>query len=70
MTRKLKAGDEVSWNTPQGRTSGTVKKIVTKPMTIGSHRVAASREHPEVLVESRKSGKQAAHLPQSLEKTK
>jgi len=69
MAKKLSPGDEVSWNTPQGQTRGTVKKVITKPMKIETHKVAASKEHPEVLVQSEKSGKLAAHLPESLHKS-
>ncbi len=67
---KLKTGDKVEWQTPQGKTSGTVKKKLTKPMEIKGHHVAASRENPEILVESSKSGKKAAHKPESLKKVK
>ena len=68
MAEKLKAGDKVRWNTSQGKTTGTVKKKLTRPMDIKGHRVAASPENPEYLVESEKSGQQAAHKPESLEK--
>ena len=64
----LKSGDHVKWNTPQGRTSGTVKKKLTKPTQIKGHKVSASPENPEYLVESEKSGKRAAHKPGSLKK--
>ncbi len=67
---KLKTSDKVEWQTPQGKTSGTVKKKLTKPMEIKGHHVAASRENPEILVESSKSGKKAAHKPESLKKVK
>ena len=61
MSKALKAGDHVEWNTPQGKTSGVVKKKLTSPRKIKAHKVAASPTHPEYLVESEKSGKQAAH---------
>jgi len=69
MTEKLKKGDQVEWETPQGKTSGTVKKKLTKPTDIKDHHVAASAENPEYLVESGKSGKEAAHKPSALKKT-
>ena len=64
----LKKGDKVEWETPQGKTSGTVKKKLTSPTKIKEHKVAASKENPEYLVESEKSGKQAAHKAESLKK--
>lgn len=68
--KKLKKGDKVEWNTPQGKTSGTVKKKLTSETDIKDHHVAASKENPEYLVESDKSGKEAAHKPESLKKNK
>ncbi len=68
--KKLKKGDKVEWNTPQGKTSGTVKKKLTSETDIKDHHVAASKENPEYLVESDKSGKEAAHKPESLKKKK
>ncbi len=68
MADKLKAGDKVEWETSQGKTAGTVKKKLTKPTDIKGHHVAASPENPEYLVESGKSGKEAAHKPSALKK--
>lgn len=66
MTDNLKKGDAVEWNTPQGKTHGTVKQKLTKPTEIKGHHVAASPENPEYLVESDKTGKEAAHKAESL----
>ena len=63
----FKAGDKVEWQTPQGRTTGTIKKKLTAPMKIKSHEVAASKENPEYLVET-ESGALAAHKPEALKK--
>lgn len=68
MSDELKKGDKVEWETPQGATEGTVKKKLTSPTEIKDHKVAASEDNPEYLVESDKSGKQAAHKPESLKK--
>lgn len=70
MTKNLKKGDKVEWETSQGKTSGTVKKKLTKPTDIKGHHVAASKDNPEYLVESDKSGKEAAHKPNALKKAK
>ncbi len=64
----LKKGDEVTWSTSQGETEGKVVKKLTSPIDIKGHHVAASPENPEILVESAKTGAQAAHKPGSLKK--
>jgi Hypervirulence associated proteins TUDOR domain len=66
----LKQGDKVEWETSQGKTKGTVKKKVTRSMKIKGHTVKASKENPQVLVKSDKTGKQAAHKAKSLKKVK
>ena len=68
MAKKLKEGDAVEWETTQGTTSGTVKKKLTKPKTIKGHTAKASKEEPQLLVESAKTGAEAAHKPESLKK--
>lgn len=68
MTQTFKQGDAVEWNTPQGPTTGTVRKKLTRPTDIEGHHVAASRDNPEYLVTSDKSGKVAAHKPGALKK--
>lgn len=64
-----KPGDKVSWGTSQGKTEGVVKKIVTSTTKIKGHVAKATKDHPEVLVQSSKSGKQAVHLPEELKRT-
>ena len=68
MTEEFKKGDRVEWKTSQGKTIGQVKKKLTSPTDIKGHHVAASKENPEYLVESEKTGKEAAHKPDALEK--
>lgn len=70
MAGSLKKGDKVEWNTSQGRTTGTVKKKLTSPTDIKTHHVAASKDDPQYLVQSEKSGKEAAHKPQALRRKK
>jgi Hypervirulence associated proteins TUDOR domain len=59
-------GEKVEWESSQGTVSGTVKKKLTQPTDIKGHHVSASKDNPEYLVESDKTGKEAAHKPQSL----
>ena len=54
MTKTLKAGDKVSWNTSQGETTGKVVRKQTRPMKIKGHEVKASKENPEYVVKSDK----------------
>ena len=68
MPDSFKKGDKVQWKTSQGPTTGTVKKKLTSPTDIKGHHVAASEDNPEYLVESDKSGGQAAHKPGALKK--
>jgi Hypervirulence associated proteins TUDOR domain len=68
VSKEFKQGDEVEWNTPQGKTRGTVKKKLTTRTEVGRQTVAASEEAPRYLVQSANSGKEAAHKPEALEK--
>ncbi len=68
MAKELKPGDKVKWGTSQGETHGEVVKKQTTPTKIKSHKVAASKDNPEYIVKSDKSGKPAAHKPEELKK--
>jgi hypothetical protein len=69
MSKKtFKPGDEVAWSSSQGKISGTVEKKLTAPSQIKGHHVAASADNPEYLVQSAKTGAQAAHKPGALKK--
>jgi hypothetical protein len=68
VTEELKKGDKVEWKTPQGKTTGEVIEKLTSSTEIKGHHVAASEDNPEYLVKSDKTGKEAAHKPEALEK--
>ncbi|MBX9575795.1 MAG: DUF2945 domain-containing protein [Caulobacteraceae bacterium] len=69
MTEKtFRTGDTVKWDHSQGTTTGKVVRKLTKPTQIKGHKVAASKENPEYLVESGKTGARAAHKPTELRK--
>ena len=70
MTETFEKGDKVEWETPQGTTVGKIKEKLTSPIEIKGHHVAASEENPQYLGESDKTGKEAAHKPESLKKVK
>lgn len=66
MPKSLKTGDKVAWNTSQGETHGEVVRKQTSETRNKGHRVAASNENPQYIVQSARSGKQAAHKPDEL----
>ena len=68
MTKEQKKGDKVEWNTSQGKTHGTVEKKQTSKTQIKGHKVAATKDDPQYIVKSDKSGKQAAHKAGELKK--
>ncbi|TPW26509.1 hypervirulence associated TUDOR domain-containing protein [Pararhizobium mangrovi] len=61
-------GDKVSWDTSQGKTHGKVVKMITEDTEIKSNTIKASKDNPKYIVESEKTGNQAAHKPDELEK--
>jgi Hypervirulence associated proteins TUDOR domain len=70
MAKEFKKGDKVAWESSQGKITGEVEKKLTSPTEIKKHHVAASKENPEYLVKSEKTGKEAAHKPESLKEVK
>jgi hypothetical protein len=70
MSAALKPGDRVEWDFSQGKVTGEVKKKLVKPTEIKGHHIAASPANPEYLVESEKTGSQAAHKPEALRKVR
>lgn len=64
----FKKGDSVTWDSSQGEIHGTVVKKLTEPMKIKGHEVKASKDNPEYLVKSDKTGAEAAHKPSELHK--
>jgi hypothetical protein len=68
VAQEFEQGDTVEWNTPQGKTRGKVKKKLTSETEVGGQKVKASNDDPRYLVQSEKSGKEAAHKPDALSK--
>lgn len=69
MEQEFKQGYRVRWNTPRGATDDKVKKRLTSTTGVGGQKVNAWEDDPRYIVESEKSGKEAAHRPDSLSKT-
>lgn len=68
MPKSLKPGDKVSWDTSDGETRGTVEKKVTSTTQVKGHTAKATKEQPQFVVKSAKSGKTAVHRPGDLKK--
>jgi hypothetical protein len=68
MAKDPKVGDTVAWDSSGGHSVGRVVKKQTSPTRIKGHKVAASKEEPQFIVESEKSGKRAAHKADALKK--
>lgn len=69
-TKTLNLGDMVSWNSPQGKVTGSVNKKLVSPTDIKSHHVAASPDDPQWLVKTDSTGQLAAHKPAALKRVK
>ena len=67
MADNLKQGDKVNWQSHGGTAHGKVVKKLTSETKIKSHKVKASKDDPQFLVET-EEGKQAAHKPTALKK--
>jgi Hypervirulence associated proteins TUDOR domain len=61
VAENLKANDRVEWCTSQGPTRGRVKKKLTERTQIKGQTIAATDQDPRYLVESEKTGEEAAH---------
>ena len=68
MADELKKGDEVSWKSHGGTAEGEVEKKITSETDAGGRHVKASKDDPQYLVKSEKSGGEAVHKPGALDK--
>ena len=67
MADDLKAGDRVKWKSHGGEAHGKVVRKQTSETHIKGHKVAASKENPQFIVET-DQGKRAAHKAEALTK--
>lgn len=66
MTKTLKKGDAVSWESSGGHSEGKIVKKQTSPTRIKGHEVKASKDNPQYIVKSDKTGAKAAHKADAL----
>jgi hypothetical protein len=63
---ELRKGDRVEWDSHGGTAVGKVKRKITSDTEAGGRTVRASKDDPQYLVESDKSGGEAVHKPSAL----
>ena len=64
----FKKGDKVTWKSHGGTAEGTVERKITEDTEEAGRTVRASKDDPQYLVRSEKSGGTAVHKPSALKK--
>ena len=62
----LRKGSSVEWNTPQGVTHGQIVEKKTSDFELDGNTHRASKDEPQYVVESAKTGARAAHKASAL----
>jgi hypothetical protein len=65
---EFKKGDKVEWNSHGSKAVGEVEKKITSDTEEAGRQVRASKDDPQYLVKSEKSGGTAVHKPSALKK--
>jgi hypothetical protein len=65
MSDTLSKGDRVRWKSHGGQAHGKVVKKQTTATRIKGHKVASTKDNPQLIVET-DDGKRAAHKPAAL----
>jgi hypothetical protein len=65
----FKKGDQVEWKSHGSKAEGKVEKKITSETEAAGRKVKASKDEPQYLVKSDKSGGEAVHKPGALKKT-
>ena len=65
---EFKQGDRVKWKSHGGEAVGEVERKITADTEAGGRKVKASKDEPQYLVRSEKSGGTAVHKPEALER--
>ncbi|MEJ7742265.1 MAG: DUF2945 domain-containing protein [Nocardioidaceae bacterium] len=66
MADSFRKGDKVEWNSHGSTAVGTVEKRITSRTEEGGRTVDASKDEPQYLVRSDKSGRTAVHKRDAL----
>ncbi len=70
MTQEFQEGDHVTWKSHGGEAEGEVVRKITSDTEAGGRTVRASKDEPQYLVRSEKSGGEAVHKPEALTRKK
>jgi len=70
MAKNLRKGDQVTWESHGGEATGQVEKKITQDTEAAGRKVRATKDDPQYLVKSDKSGGEAVHKPDALKKGK
>lgn len=68
MTKEFHQGDQVTWQSHGGTAEGEVLRKITEDTELAGRTVRASKEDPQYLVRSAKSGGEAVHKPSALKR--
>jgi Hypervirulence associated proteins TUDOR domain len=68
MAQEFKKGDRVTWNSHGGTAEGEVVRKITEDTEAAGRQVRASKDEPQYLVRSDKSGGEAVHKATALKK--
>jgi hypothetical protein len=70
MSKELRKGDKVTWQSHGTTVPGTVEEKITSDKKAAGREVRASQDEPQYRVVSDKSGRDAVHKPEALRKKK
>jgi hypothetical protein len=68
MNDEFRVGDRVEWDSHGSKAVGTVERKITSDTEAAGRTVRASKDEPQYLVRSEKSGGEAVHKPDALRK--
>jgi hypothetical protein len=68
MSDEFRVGDRVEWDSHGSKAVGTVERKITSDTEAAGRTVRASKDEPQYLVRSEKSGGEAVHKPDALRK--
>jgi hypothetical protein len=66
MANEFSKGDKVTWQSHGSTAEGTVERKITSDTEAAGRTVRASKDEPQYLVRSDKSGGTAVHKPEAL----
>ena len=70
MSKQIRKGDKVTWQSHGNTVTGTVEEKITSDAETAGRTVRASSDEPQYRVRSDKSGRDAVHKPDALRRPK